>query len=533
MRYFTHLFLTIDQTNSTLKKVEALVRFLDEAPDNDKLWAVALLAGKRPKRSVRTNQLREWAAELAGIPLWLFEDSYHVVGDLAETIASVLSADVSQSDRSLANWMAFLKDIKNKPDEDKKAAINEAWLSLSKHERFVFNKLLTGGFRMGVSQKLMVRALSKHLNEDENMVAHRLMGNWNPEETSFQKLLVEKDAEEDLSKPYPFYLAYQLDKEAEGLGNTTDWNAEYKWDGIRGQLIHRKGTVHLWSRGEELITERFPEFTDEKSGIQQSPQEFVLDGEILPFRDGEPLPFQVLQTRIGRKKVGKKTLEKAPVILMAYDLIELNGKDLRQSPFSERRAKLEKLVKELNSPVIQLSKLIEFNSWKKLQELQENAREVKAEGIMLKQKKSPYLVGRKKGDWWKWKVDPLLIDGVMIYAMRGHGRRANLYSDYTFAVWKGNELIPFTKAYSGLTDKEMREVDRFVKQNTIERFGPVRSVEPEMVFEIAFEGIARSSRHKSGVALRFPRINRIRHDKKPAEANKLEDLEDLIEMIEV
>lgn len=530
MKHFTNLFLSIDQTNSTLKKVAALKSFFEQAPDDDKLWAVALLAGKRPKRTVRTSDLRQWASEMAEIPLWLFEDSYHVVGDLAETIAAVLQDDERSSERSLSQWMALLQELREKEEEEKEKEVKNAWRSLSKHDRFVFNKLLTGGFRMGVSQKLMVRALSQYLKEDENMVAHRLMGNWKPEDTTFQKLLVEKDAEEDLSKPYPFYLAYQLDKQPEELGSTNKWSAEYKWDGIRGQLIKRKNTIHLWSRGEELVTDRFPEFTNEDNGLLAFHNDFVLDGEILPYRSGQPLPFQLLQTRIGRKNVGKKTLEKAPVIIMAYDVLEWKGEDFRQKPYAVRRAVLEELVATLKSPVVRLSPTIHFDSWEELSNIQANARAQRTEGVMLKQKGSPYLVGRKKGDWWKWKVDPLLVDGVMIYAMRGHGRRANLYSDYTFAVWKGDELVPFTKAYSGLTDAEMRKVDRFVKKNTVERFGPVRSVTPEMVFEIAFEGINKSSRHKSGVALRFPRINRIREDKKPEEANTLQDLEKLVKM---
>ena len=525
MKHFTQLFLSIDQTNSILKKVDALVTFFKEAPENDKLWAVSLLGGKRPKRAIKTTDLRTWAAQEANIPLWLFEDTYHIVGDLAETIASVIEETESQNERSLTQWMSFLKTLADKTEEEKEEAIKSAWKSLAKEERFVFNKLLTGGFRMGVSQKLLVRALAQVLNEDESNIAHRLMGNWTPETTSFQKLLVEKDAEEDLAKPYPFYLAYQIDKPVNELGNPNDWVAEYKWDGIRGQLIFRKGVLSLWSRGEELVTERFPEFNE----VKHCNVGFVLDGEILPYKDNNILPFQTLQTRIGRKNVGKKSLTESPVILMAYDLLELDGKDLRKVPFIERRNKLEALVKSINLSVIHLSPQVLFSSWDELSKIQASSRNKKAEGVMLKQKASPYLVGRKKGDWWKWKVNPLLVDGVMIYAMRGHGRRVNLYSDYTFAVWKGNELVPFTKAYSGLTDAEMREVDRFVKQNTLERFGPVRSVKPEMVFEIAFEGIQKSSRHKSGVALRFPRISRIRYDKKPNEANTLDDLFSLIE----
>lgn len=372
----------------------------------------------------------------------------------------------------------------------------------------------------------MTRALARQTGLDENAIAHRLMGEWTAETTTFEELLLSEDPNDQLSRPYPFYLAYQLDQKAAELGDPAEWQAEWKWDGIRSQTISRGGEFFIWSRGEELITDKFPEL--EPLG-QALPDGTVIDGELLPFRDGHPLPFQKLQTRIGRKNVTKRILKEAPCLIMAYDLLEYEGKDIRSWAMEKRREHLAKMVEQAGLPdLLKLSPEAEFSSWEELAALRDTSREQFAEGIMLKQRQSDYKVGRKRGDWWKWKVDPLTVDAVMIYVQRGHGRRANLYSDYTFAVWDGDQLVPFTKAYSGLTDAEMRQVDAWIKGHTRERFGPVRSVDPELVFEIGFEGINRSRRHKSGVALRFPRMLRWRTDKPASEADTLESLHALL-----
>lgn len=527
MKQFTELFLRLDQTNKTNAKVQALVDYFDKADDPDKVWCIALLSGKRPKRSVRSNDIREWTAEMSGLPLWLFEETYHIVGDLAETVAKVLPPPLEISDHSLSYWMDYILAMAGMELEERKARVQQAWNQLNEWERFVFNKMMMGGYRMGVSQKLMVRALSRHTGKDEAELAHRLMGNWDPLSENFETLILEKKRADDLSKPYPFFLAYQLDGGPTDIGEPDEWFAERKWDGIRGQLVVRGGRQFLWSRGEELITDKFPEF-EIAPGLL--PDGTVIDGEILPYKDGQILPFQDLQTRIGRKNVTRKILEKAPVVMRAYDLLEWEGTDIRSETQEARRRKLDALFTQLpTNQLLQLSELINYSSWDELAAIREKSREHSSEGIMLKHRKGHYRVGRKKGDWWKWKVDPLTIDAVLIYAMRGHGRRANLYTDYTFAVWKDEELVPFTKAYSGLTDEEFRKVDHFVKRNTLERFGPVRSVKAELVFELAFEGIQKSSRHKSGVALRFPRMKRWRHDKPKEEANTLEDLHEMLE----
>ena len=526
MKDFAALITALDSTTKTNEKLAAVVAYLNDASDSDKLWCVALLTGKRPRRPVKTSLLRLWSAELAELPLWLLEESYYVVGDLAEAVTLILPEPNSSNQKSLTERMEELGTLRQLEEAEVKDYIVNAWMEMSSDERFVFNKLITGGFRIGVSQKLMVRALSTHLEEDENKVAHRLMGNWKASETNFHDLLVSPDGNENLSRPYPFYLAYPLEEAPENLGNASDWQIEYKWDGIRGQLINREGEVYVWSRGEELVTDQFPELEELGKAL---PKDCVIDGEITAYKDDAPLPFTFLQKRLGRKKVGKAILKASPVKLIAYDLLELEGKDLRETPIEERSQLLHDLVAQTDSEIILLSEPLNISNWKDAAAKRAVSRENFAEGLMLKRKSSVYRVGRKRGDWWKWKVDPLSIDAVMIYAMRGHGRRANLYTDYTFAVWDGPDLVPFAKAYSGLTDKEINKIDHYVKKNTIERFGPVRSVKPDLVFEIGFEGIAPSTRHKSGIAVRFPRILRQRGDKKPEEANTLQDLQAILE----
>jgi DNA ligase-1 len=527
VKAFSTLFNHLDSTTKTNVKVDALAEYFNTANPEDKIWAIALLSHRRPKRTVNTRLLREWASEAAGVPHWLFEESYHVVGDLAETISLILPEPNDFSSHSLSYWINLLIDLKDHDDDRKKEVILSSWSQLDKTGRFIFNKLITGGFRIGISQKLMVRALSKSTGIDENILAHRLMGDWNPQTTSFRELVESQTTTDDDSRPYPFYLAYPLEEQLAGLGESDEWQAERKWDGIRGQLIVRNRKIYTWTRGEELVTDKYPEF---ERLIDYIPDGSVIDGEILAFKNDKPLPFGQLQTRIGRKNVSKNMLQKVPVILMGYDILEFNRKDIRKEPLSARRKILENVASEIpESYPFKISPVIEFRQWEELIPVRENSRTASSEGLMLKHLDSDYKVGRKKGDWWKWKVDPLTIDAVMIYAMRGHGRRANLYTDYTFAVWSGDELVPFTKAYSGLTDEEFRRVDSFVKRNTLERFGPVRSVRPELVFEIAFDGISKSSRHKSGIALRFPRMKRWRTDKKAHEANTLEDLNAMLE----
>jgi DNA ligase-1 len=528
MKDFAALFTALDQTTKTGAKTAALADYFRTAPDADRLWTIALLSGRRPRRAITTTKLREWAAERAGIPLWLFEACYPVVGDLSETIALVLPEPSTRIDRPLSQWIADLRALDRADDPARKTFILSAWDGLPPTERFVFNKLITGGWRMGVSQKLMTRALAQATGIDEAELTHRLMGDWSPDTTSFQALVMADNPGADLSRPYPFALAYQIEDDPAALGPVTHWLAERKWDGIRGQLIRRGGEHWLWSRGEELMTDRFPDLAQLRDFL---PEGTVIDGEVLAWDHAadRPLGFARLQPRIGRKSVPKRLLAEAPVVVMAYDLLEDAGQDIRPLPLSRRRARLAALIAAAPPTApIRLSAPVDAPDWPGLAAARAASRDIGAEGLMLKRLDAPYLGGRRKGDWWKWKLDPLTIDAVMIYAQAGSGRRATLYTDFTFAVRDGDALVPFTKAYSGLTDAEFREITAWVRKNTTERFGPVRAVRPEHVFEIAFEGIQASPRHKSGVALRFPRMARWRRDKPVAEANTLADLKALL-----
>ena len=545
MKQFAQLIKTLDGTNKTNVKVEALSQYFKAATDQDKVWTIAILSHRRPPRPVNTTLLRTWAAELSNIPMWLFEKSYHIVGDLAETIALVVPSSEKGTEKSLTAFLQEMIALKQKSEEEKKKYLFQHWSVLDYYERFVFNKLITGSFRIGVSQKLMTRALSKATGIEEDILAYKLMGNWDPNEISFQDLLLEEKESDYLSKPYPFFLAYAVEDDVSDLGDVSEWSAEHKWDGIRSQVILRNDEIFVWSRGEELVTDKYPEF---EAFVGVIPNGTVLDGELLPYPKGEIGTFKDLQTRIGRKNISKSLLEKIPVKLKVYDLLEWQGKDIRNKTYLERRQILESLISTtLNHRVAErsrsetlqnelpllLSERMQFDSWDDVAEEKKLSREKHSEGLMLKKNDSTYQVGRKKGDWWKWKVDPLTIDAVLTYAMRGHGRRSNLFTDYTFALWDKNEagekeLVTFAKAYSGLTDKEFRQVDAWIKKNTLDRFGPVRSVTPQHVFEIAFEGIAPSNRHKSGVATRFPRILRWRKDKKIEDANTLDELKALI-----
>lgn len=525
MKDFAVLFTRIDESTKTSVKTAALADYFATATPDDRLWTIALFTGRRPKRTITATRLREWAAEVAGLPDWLFEESYSIVGDLAETIALDLPPANSNSDHPLTYWIKIIKLFSMLDDDARKVGILAAWNRLPCIERFLFTKLLTGGFRIGVSAKLITRALAQSTGQPEQQLTHKLMGNWTPDSVTWETLIEAEDPTADQSRPYPFYLAHALDG-FDNLGDPADWSAEWKWDGIRGQLIIRGGTHHLWSRGEDLMTDRFPELAQLTDYLSDGT---VIDGEVLAFTDEAPLSFNALQKRIGRKTVPKKLLLETPVILMAYDPLEHGGRDIRKTPLQDRRTALETLINNVpNSAPLRLSTSLPFKTCNDFVAARDQSRAINAEGLMLKRRDSPYLSGRKRGDWWKWKIDPLTIDAVLIYAQTGHGRRANLFTDYTFAVRNGKDLVPFTKAYSGLTDAEFREITAWVRKNTLQRFGPVRQVPAEHVFEIAFEGIQASPRHNSGVALRFPRMLRWRRDKPVDQANTLDDLKEML-----
>lgn len=521
MEAFTSLFTQLDRTTKTREKIRYLVEYFQVSDPVDSAWTLFFLTGRKLPRGVNTRLLREAIAEVAALPLWLVEECYDVVGDLAETVA-LLHPETDQHCMTPLHRVIEkdLKPLRDCEEEEKKTRLKQMWVRCSRDERFVWNKLITGGFRVGVSRGLVARALAENAGVDPAVIAHRLMGEWEPSADWWQQLLA-GEGESDPGKPYPFYLASPLEEDLETLGPVTDWQIEWKWDGIRAQLIKRKEVAMIWSRGEEVMTDRFPEILNE---LEKLPEGTVLDGELLGWKEGRPLPFLELQRRIGRKTVGKKLLQEVPVSLMIYDLLEFGGEDVRELSLQKRRELLESLVTGSASDRFHLSPVIEPACWQDCAGIREHSREKGVEGLMIKRRNSPYLAGRRRGDWWKWKVDPYEVDAVLTYAQKGHGRRAGIFSDYTFGLWKDGELVTFAKAYSGLMDAEMQEVDRFVKANTLERFGPVRQVKPELVFQLACEGIQKSSRHKSGVAVRFPRIARWRKDKKPEEANTLQDL---------
>jgi DNA ligase-1 len=527
VKRFTELFRALDGTTKTSRKVTALERYFRDASAADAAWALYVLSGGRLKRLVTTTQLREWTAAVAGLPLWLVEESYDAVGDLAETMALLLPEPTGRRDWGLAELVGQrLEPLADADDGDKRRLLEQTWNELDIDQRLVWHKLVTGGFRIGVSHGLVVRAIARVSGLDPAQIAHRLAGDWRPTADAYRALLDPEASDDEPGRPYPFYLASPLDGPPGELGPRDEWSAEWKWDGIRAQLIKRRGTVLLWSRGEELISDRFPEIRDAARAL---PDGTVIDGEVLAWRDGAPLPFGELQRRIGRKKVGKKLVAEVPCALMAYDLMEWMGEDVRPRPLDERRGTLQTLLDTHGDPRLMLSPEVGGTAWADLAELREGSRDRGVEGLMLKRRSSPYRTGRPRGNWWKWKVDPLTIDAVLLYAQRGHGRRASLYTDYTFAVRDGDDLVPVAKAYSGLTDAEILEVDRFVRRNIVERFGPVRSVTPELVFELAFDGIRASSRHKAGLALRFPRMARWRRDKTVEQVDTLASVRRLLE----
>jgi DNA ligase-1 len=563
MKRFTELFCELDRTTRTNEKVAALARYFREAPAVDAAWALQFLCGRTLPRAVSSKNLWNWVVDITGVPPWLLGECHDTVGDAAETIALLLPKVETGTMMSLSRLVEErLLPLGKLPEGAKRDLLMRTWRELSPNQLLVWNKLITGEFRVGVARTLVIRALAGVAGVEAAVMAHRVLGKWQPTAEGFKGLLASEGQEGQRAQPYPFFLASPLEmkikqgESLEALGNLSEWQVEWKWDGIRAQLIRRGGETLIWSRGDDMVTDSFPEIAEAGGAL---PDGTVLDGEILAWQGEQPLPFGALQRRLGRKVVSAKTRKDFPIAFVAYDLLEAGGVDVRSRPLSERRARLAGLVSEAaeNTPasveksdggdflpgfgvsmqttkgnpgsMLRLSPIVTAASWAELEALRQQARDRGVEGLMLKRIASSYGAGRQRGDWWKWKIDPFVIDAVLVSAQPGHGRRATLYTDYTFAVWDNGQLVPIAKAYSGLTDEEILQVDRFVRENTIEKFGPVRSVKPEQVFELAFEGIQSSDRHKSGVAVRFPRMNRWRHDKKPEDADTLEDLRRLAE----
>jgi DNA ligase 1 len=576
MKRFALLYDAIDRTTSTNAKVAAMVEYFRSAPPADAAWAVFFLTGRRLKRLVPYAAINDWTLAATGLEGWMLEECYSVVGDGAETAALVLDQvpSIPAEELPLHRWVEdrimLLRELDPLAQHER---VTTWWRELDRLQRFLFLKLVTGEFRVGVSQTLVVRALARAAGLPSTTVAARLMGEWTPSPEWFESVLSHERTDDDLSRPYPFFLASPLEDPIETLGDPSDWLIEWKWDGIRAQLIKRGGRIHLWSRGEELITHRFPEIT---AAATRLPDGTVLDGEVLAFRGDRPLPFAALQQRIGRQKQVALLARSVPVVFMTYDILEDNGEDIRALTQTARRNRLESRLGidqqssapagstdagqrpipppsdaehpleeefqltppadanaseepiEVRHAILRPSPIVPTMTWQELSERRRESRARGVEGLMLKRRTSPYGVGRKRGDWWKWKIDPFTIDAVLIYAQPGSGRRASLLTDYTFGVWDEGELVPVAKAYSGLSNEEIDEMDRWIRRHTRERFGPVRHVEPVHVFELGFEAIAASTRHKSGIAVRFPRMLRWRKDKKPEDADTLDSVKRLL-----
>ena len=539
MDAFARLYAELDATTATRGKLAALARYFASANAADAAWATYFLAGGRPRQAVPSALLRAVAQEASGLPRWLFDECLLAVGDFAETVAHVLPPAVSTTTIGLAQWMQQrVLPLRGMPEGEAARRLRAYFAELDWAGRFLLLKLLGGGFRVGVSRLLVTRALAQHADLDAKLVAQRLIGYTGiarePSGEDFLALIAPPgDASPPRGDPYPFFLAHPLADAPETLGDVRDWLVEWKYDGIRAQLVRRGGDTYVWSRGEELVTERFPEL---QAAAVALPDGTVIDGEIVATKDGNVAPFATLATRIGRKTLSAKTLAAAPVALVAFDLLEERGIDIRGLPQVERRARLASLVGASRNRPLRLSPMIELADWDAYAVLRGESRARGVEGFLLKHRDARYGVGRTRdvGIWWKWKIDPMSVDAVLVYAQRGHGRRASLYTDYTFAVWDTRDgerhLTPFAKAYSGLTDAEIRDVDAIVRRTTVEKFGPVRSVTPALVFELGFEGIQRSPRHKSGIAVRFPRILRWRHDKSVDEADTLDALHALLDV---
>ena len=531
---FSKLFEDLDSNNSSNKKVNFLTKYFKLNNNLNNILTIYLLIGKKNKRFISGKSLREYYANIYKIPKWLIDECYSKVGDSAEVIALLLQDKILEKnikdDISLNELInEILPKLKKLDENKKKLYIKSLWEKISKDNQLIFNKILSGTFRIGVSKGLVVKAISNMTGVDESIILHRLMGELEPIEETYMFLINQKLEQKELDyKPYPFQLANTFDERIKETISVDKYQFEPKWDGIRSQIIKRSNNISIWTRGEELVNKTFPELI---KIISHFKNDFVLDGEILIWDENKNRPknFSLLQKRLGRKSPSLKIQKDLPVVFMAYDILEINGKDIRSKILSERRNILEKsfsnLISEDKSIIgkIKITKLHQISNWIDLEEVKNSARKSNTEGLVIKDKQSEYVPGRKKGNWWKYKIDPMQLDGILIYARPGSGKRADLYTDYSFGIWEDNKLVKFANAYSGLNNEEIRELDKWIRRNTLEKFGPVRSVKPELVFEISFDNIQISKRHKSGIALRFPRITKWRRDKNIMEADNLEN----------
>ena len=538
---FSKLFEELDSNNSINKKINSLTKYFKSSSNLNNILTIYLLIGKRNKRFISGKSLREYYADIYKMPIWLIETCYAKVGDSAEVISlllqdNLLKKDIKE-DISLDQLLnKILPNLSKLEEPQKKSQIKLLWEKITNDNQLIFNKILTGSFRIGVSKGIVTKAISNMIGVDESIILHRLMGDFDPIEETYIFLINQKLEQRELAyKPYPFQLANTFDEKIKETTSINQYQFESKWDGIRSQIIKRSNNISIWTRGEDLVNKTFPELIKLISDFKN---DFVLDGEILIWDEIKNCPkeFSLLQKRLGRKSPSAKIQKDLPVVFIAYDILEINGNDIRSKVLCERRNILEEKFynpisedQNNNSRKIKITKLLKIKNWEELEEAKNSARNIKTEGLVIKNKNSKYLPGRKKGNWWKYKVDPMQLDGVLIYAKPGSGKRADLYTDYSFAIWEENKLVKFANAYSGLNNEEIKELDKWIRKNTLEKYGPVRSVKPELVFEISFDNIQISKRHKSGIALRFPRITRWRKDKNIKDADSLENAKRMIE----
>ncbi|MCX7605952.1 MAG: ATP-dependent DNA ligase [Bacteroidia bacterium] len=523
MQHFLRLYRALDQTQSQNAKLAALCQYFAEADPHEAAWVVELLRGGHARRFVSPRKLRVWLAEYLSLPIELVEECYHQVGDLSETIALLLP-NRHRSDGQLPS-LPFLTEeefprVSQASEEDQRAWLLTYWEKLSFWEAFLFHKLLLGAMRVGVAEGLVIRALAETFQLSEAHISHKLTSAGKPSAFFYEHL---RSGIEESLEPYPFFLAYPVEELGaqfvDKLGAPSDYVVEWKWDGVRVQVVCRGGRVALWSRGGVCISESFP---DLQARFQLLPPGTVVDGELLIAREGRIFSFAALQRRLLRKRITPSLLQELPATIFVYDILEWEGQDLRTLPLMYRRALLEEVAKRF--PFLELSARLSVESWEEVERCRADP-PLGAEGVMLKRKDSPYLTGRRRGYWWKYKRVPFSVDAVLVYAQRGHGRRSGWFTDLTFALWnEKGELVTFAKAYSGLTDAEMQELTRWVRSHGVEKVGPVVKVPPVWVFEIGFEGIQPSNRHKCGYAVRFPRILRWRRDKPPQEADTVQVL---------
>ncbi|WBU51834.1 cisplatin damage response ATP-dependent DNA ligase [Paracoccus sp. SCSIO 75233] len=521
MREFAHLLERLAFTPQRNGKLRLLARYFGATPHPERGLALAALTGDLKLRAVTPSMLRGLVTER--VDEQLFVASYDFVGDLAETIALIWPAPETPPNDTDLPLPMLVGELQSTGKAGLPALIAARLDALNPSERYAYLKLATGGLRVGVSARLARAALAEYgdlpLTEIEEI--------WHGLKPPYLELFAwaeggDKPQSAALAPFRPVMLSTATDLAALQALDPSDFAAEWKWDGIRVQAVSDQGTRRLYSRTGEDIGGAFPDLLDRLDF------DGVIDGELLVRRGDQVGSFGDLQQRLNRKTVSKKLLASHPAGLRAYDLLIWGGRDLRQMPFTSRRVRLEAAIEGLDDRRIDASPLLSFGTWDDLAALRAAPPDAVIEGIMLKRRDSAYQAGRIKGPWFKWKRDPMVIDAVLMYAQRGHGKRSGYYSDFTFGVWDGGELVPVGKAYFGFTDEELKDLDRFVRNNTVDRFGPVRAVAQKKVVEVAFEGLNRSTRHKSGVAMRFPRISRIRDDKPAGEADRIETLRDML-----